>query len=296
MKSIFRMIVGGLLSLILTSVCASAIFAQSGAAEPILCKIPAGTPVSAERVPGWSNVLLVAQSKVTQGDTEKVSAPVVGYAEMFAFVMAANVVSDETPDGPRYRLERVGIGLAAKEAKSWAIASGRSEPGAKPLDLGFLTNRVLGGMEASLDDMRVVAQHATLLMYDSKAIVLDRGRHVERTLRNVVWTDPKRGGIGSAIWLLKGTKEQAYEVVTPTGVFVPQGFFEQRELHVDSNQFTMSMPGPLAFAMVRLPAGRSFDMSPELAAAAAKLRYSRQELSEFGKLLTAALAPLRESN
>ncbi len=259
-----------------------------------LVKIPAGTTIQGASAEGWSHVLLVANSRLTQGNTERVSATVKSFVTMFSFVMLADVEQKSLSDGKQqFELARVGVGLATEQGQGYTVVSGPPAAGTAPPSLSMMSGQVLKKMEASLEKIQIVARHPTLVVMDSPALVTENGEHVDRVVRNVIWTNPDRGGVGSVIWLLKPGPAGQLQLAQDEAVFLPPGFREDRELHVDETQFTLGIPSPKAFALVKLPAGRPFKIPGQVAPVFSRPRFDALQLKELGAQMMAAMTPLQ---
>ncbi len=175
------------------------------AGEPVT-KIRPGTVIKDSEPPlEWTDCLLIAEPRVTDGDIDAVSRAVKRYAELWKFVIVARTQpvqeasSDPENDPPRYQLDDVGVGLAMARSGDLIVASGKTGAGGngtdpnvversgaetKPPRLGLIEQQLLNAAEESLDQMRVVARRSTLVVFDSPVRNSDNSR-VGSTPRSV---------------------------------------------------------------------------------------------------------------
>ena len=64
-----------------------------------IAEIEPGSVVDPAPPAGWSHLLIAAYPRVGSGDVKKVNRTVLGFGSLITFTMAANVVSQELPDG-----------------------------------------------------------------------------------------------------------------------------------------------------------------------------------------------------
>ena len=253
-------------------------------------KLPSGTLIGPRPPAGWSNVVFVSTPKVAHGDLGKVSSTVVQYAELLHFVVLADVQRQRVGDNVRHHLVEVGFGLAISKSGALIVASGPRAAGLEPPELGILENQVVRGAAASLDEMRIIGRRSTLMLLDSPAVFSLRGEHQALIMRTLIWVDPLSGKLGHLLWLLKENPNGQLELALPAGAYLPTPFHEQREMRVDADEFNyLGLPGPLGFALVRLPPGKAVAMEGPLATLASRKEYTTEQLRQLIAALNAAL-------
>ena len=280
-----------------TGSCPSCIGQSTGEAVP---KVPVGTIIGDTPPAGWTHVLLVANPRVSDGDVDSISDSVVRYASLFKFVILARAEaaptehSTEGTENRPHPLQEVAVGLAVARQGKLVIASGASSAGAssaesQPPRLGLIERQLLRVAEASLDEMRIVARQTTLLIFDSPGIVREQQQNRERIVRTLVWVSPDSGRVATAVWLLKPDEGEGLQAAGDYGVVLPNGFREDRRLHVDASLITFGIPSPQAFSLVRLPPGKPFRIDAKLGRAACRDHYTQEQIVELVNLLNGAI-------
>jgi hypothetical protein len=254
-----------------------------------LDRIPGGTVVSDRGANGWSHVILVSRSRASQGDVDAVSGLVDRYARMFQLVILANVATKRLGGQTVYYLEKVAVGNAADiRGQTTVLTSGAGQ--SLKAELGLIGSYVLSSAEKSLDRARQVARSGTLLIFDAHGIVWREGEHREMILRHVIWVDRRTGRLGTAVWLLGEKGPGRYVAAQDHFVLLPPNLCEDRELHVDAGKFLLGVPGPDAFAIVRLPPGRRYGFHDELRSVAATARFTPAAVERLAAELSKAMA------
>ncbi|QDS86012.1 hypothetical protein EC9_01700 [Rosistilla ulvae] len=246
--------------------------------ESAISRIAAGTLISPDGLRGWSDVVLVATPKVTDGEVSEVSQMVLRYAAMLTTVIAADAHEVQG----QYQLRRIGIGMAVADGENFRIVSDRDgEAG-----LGMIGRQVLQAAEQSLDRVTVALRLATAIVIDSPALVAVGKQHEKVVARHLIWVQPKSGSVSSAVWFIRGGESP--EVVDGQGMFLPENFRETRHLHVDVGEFFLGIPGPNAFAMQGLPPGKPFPLAAPHAAAACATPLTIDDFKSLAQYLSAA--------
>ena len=216
--------------------------------------IEPGTIVGDGPSPGWSDLILFARPRLASGDLDAVPDLVARFAGLSSLTILADVVPGHMG---RYELDRVGIGLALESDGREAIAIGADIAGA---DLGFLGRRVfLENERVARASVHQAARTRTLLVFDADAILLRDGDHVARVVRHAILADPRTGRVSTFVWLLDPRPDGTFALADddPPKV-LPPGLHEDRQIDVDADRFTLGIPTPDAFALVRTPPGTPF--------------------------------------
>lgn len=248
-------------------------------------RIPAGVVVGGESVDGWSNPILFVRGRLSHGDTSVVSATVEKYAEMFNLVLLANV--ERAPAGDYY-LEKVAVGFSTPIGGKHVVITSDSHKrlGA---NLGFIGGSVFSGNEEALKDAMQLARYRHGLIMDAPTLMLVDRQHVMRTVRHFIWVSSKTGKLGTLVWAMNGNPAGAYQPVGPAMQLLPPNMQEQRDMHVDGGAFTLGIPSKTAFALVRVPQGRSVPFSEELRQAAGVRQFDQQNYVRLLTLVSQAI-------
>lgn len=230
-----------------------------------LDRIPVGTVIGREPPKGWSHLVLFATPTLTEQDLRDAPKMATHYARMFKFTLLANVVG--VPEGSKiiYKLQRLARGFAIDINGKETVVDGKNTLGA---DLGLFGKRILAENEAILDkDVLQVARTGTMLVFDAQSVMAVGTEHVKRTMRHALIVDPPTGRLATVVWLLTKTP-YGFEPSEPALQFLPPNMQEARLLHVRRDRFTLGIPSPDAFALVRIPQGTPIPYTPELQRAA----------------------------
>ncbi len=271
-----------------------AVVAEDGAAPVLLeprplHRIPPGTPVFAEQNRGYSDLLLFVKGRLAAGDVGSVSETMRYYTDLFNLVFLADV--KRGADG-RHRLADVAVGFATKiRGQDVAVTADSAERlGAS---LSIVGSTVLAGNEAALQEITLTAQNGGCAVIDAPTVVLFMNRHQKMVVRYFVWVSGADGRVGMAAWLLRIAGERR-EFVEKTLQYLPPGMVEDRVMHVDASRFLLGMPTADAFAVVAIPQGRPFAVTPRLEAVGARRTFDEASLAELVASLAEALSA-RES-
>lgn len=250
-----------------------------------LRQIEPGTVVQQQGSRNWSHLVLLSTSRLAAGDVKSTPAAAATYTKMFNLVLMANIGKD---DGGNHFLDRVGIGFATPINGKRVIVTSTTA-GQLGANLGFIGKRVLAGNEACLDDVVQVARFATMTVFDAKAVVQYQGEHTDMVMRHVVWVSPSTGKLGTLVWLLKHDGDR-YALAEKTMQLLPQGFVEDRQVHVDASKFVLGVPTEESFALLRIPQGRAIEFGGEFARVAATKSFDERSLVQFVRELQQNLA------
>ncbi len=253
-----------------------------------LAPIPAGTSFGEEPPEGWSDIVLLADGRLGDGDVSDVADGVADYVKMFDIAILANAERDESA---RYYLEKVGIGFTMKmDGKNTIVTIDSQEKlGA---DLDMIARDVLSGHEEGLADVRQVARDSAGMIVDVPTLMLHQGSHRIMIVRYLVRVSPDNGRSDTAVWLLvEGTSQQDYLLVEETFEHLPPNMREDRILNVDGKSLTFGLPADDAFAAVGIPRGRSHEFTDEMRKHAGRVSFSEEAYRELQSALTHAMTP-----
>ena len=243
-------------------------------------RIPAGTTFTDRAPQGWSSLIMFVNGKLSSGDVDAASATVKKYAAMFNLVMMGN--AGRQSNG-QYYLDKVAIGFSTRNQQGQNVVVTANGGGAA--GIGFIGKSVLAGNEEALGDIRQTARNATSVVIDAPAMMLVGNEHKERIIRYLIWVAPRTGRIGTTCWVLDKTRPPAgYRVGEDTFQFLPPNMIENRVLNVKRDYFTLGIPSPKAFAMVRIPQGTAYKFTPQMLQQAGARAFTKES---FHSLLTA---------
>lgn len=248
-------------------------------AQRYLPAISPGTRV-AERIEGWSHLLMIAEPTLADGDVEALDALATGMASRFNLTLAADV--RRNGDGTFY-LRSLGCGFAVKDGKNYVVVSADESPG---VDLGFIERMVLQRNEACLKDVIQCARTLHMAVFDAKTFVLADGEHREWYVRHAVLVDPASGKVWQLLWFLAPQAGPDGQLQIPDSKVrvVPVGIVEKRAIHVDKRHFAIGFPTDQAFAMMELPKGKVINLPENLTPL---FTARRLEASQVGELQAA---------
>jgi hypothetical protein len=248
--------------------------------------IPVGTEIGKDAPRGWTHLVLFATPTLTEEDVRDSPKMATHYARMFKFTLLANVVGVQ--EGPKisYGLQRVARGFAIDINGKEAVVDGRNTLGA---DLGLFGRRILSENEAILDkDVYQVARTATMLVFDAQATMLSGKDHVKMTMRHAILVDPDTGRLRTLVWLL-AKAQTGYYPAEKALQLLPPNMQEARLLHVLKDRFTLGIPSPDAFALVRIPQGTPIPYTQELQQAATIGPFARDQVFALEAALRTAV-------
>ncbi|MEM6799743.1 MAG: pyruvate kinase [Planctomycetota bacterium] len=268
------------------------LFVLSAAARPVsavdpgwdfeqkpMPRIPGGVVVGGDTVKGWSNPILFVRGRLSAGDTDAVSTTVNKYAEMFNLVLLANVGRSGEGD---YYLDKVALGFSTPIRGQNVLITGDThrQLGA---NLGFIGGSVFSGNEEALKDAMQVARYRHGLVMDAPTLMLVNGKHVLRKVRHFIWVSGSDGKLGVLLWAMDDPGAGSYRPVDSDMQLLPPNMHETRHMHVDGDAFTLGIPSKTAFALVRVPQGRSIPFTDELRQVAGVRQFDQ---ANYVRLLT----------
>jgi hypothetical protein len=140
-------------------------------------------------------------------------------------------------------------------------------------------SRILGENERILDqDVNQVARTSTMLVFDARTVMRVGTEHVRRVMRHAIVVDPATGRLATFVWLLGDDGRGGYAAAEPAVQLLPADMHEARMLAVKRDRFTLGIPSPDAFALVRIPQGTAVPYTPALQRLAAVKNFTAEQV------------------
>jgi hypothetical protein len=241
--------------------------------QPIEHILP-GTVIGDGPPPGWSHLIIKSHPRPGAGDTQRLT-PATAALASFLFTAFVADVRRERGDGPtRYRLHSLAMGLGTNINGKDTILSPDTQArlGAR---LGLLQRLVLSGAYEMQSQACVVARSPVSAIVDARVRLLRLGKHRPAVLRYALLADERTGSLESLLWLIDLGEGGAFRGPASGVRQLPANCVEDCVLHVDGNEFTLSLPTDNAFAARDLPpARREFSFAEEMKPLAARPRLS----------------------
>jgi hypothetical protein len=247
--------------------------------------IPAGTRFDQTPPEGWSHIVLFVEGRLGSGDLSKVSSTVREYSQMFNLVFLADVQQREDK---AYELKKYGVGFSMKiNGMNTVITPEKcKELGA---DLGMIGRSVFAANQESLSQIKELARFSTCALFDAPTMMLYEGEHYLMTVRYLIWVSRSTGHISTFVWLLDREGDSGeHRLVERTLQLLPENMREDRVMNVLGERFTFGIPSKDAFALVRIPQGRSVTITPRLAQVAGAESYDASRLRELLEAISEA--------
>ncbi len=245
-----------------------------------MARIPAGTILGQENANGWNRVVLLAKPRLASGAVDQIPAIARRYATRFNVVIMARVSAVKGEEGQLFQLERVGVGYCTQQGdRQVVISSETSEQ--QGVELDTVERIVLQQNEKVLDEMVQLVRSRTICLFDVKALVLAGGRHHDMLIRHLVWVTPATGKVAALVWPLVPAADGPHRLAGKSLSVVPEGFQEDRLIHVSEEEITLGIPSSRAFALARMPPGKNLAADEPLAQLAARRRYDEQSIQQL---------------
>jgi hypothetical protein len=252
--------------------------------------IPVGTVIGQEAPKDWTNLVLFATPTLSEEDVRDAPKMATHYVRMFKYTLLAKVVGTQEGAKTAYKLQRVACGFAVDINGKETVADSKNTLGA---ELGLYGRRILTESEALLDkEVLQVARTGTLMVLDDLSTMLSGRDHLKMTLRHAILVDPDTGRLSTFVWLLSKTAS-GFEPAEKTLQLLPPNMHEARLLHVLRDRFTVGIPSPDAFALVRIPQGRAIPYTPDLQQAATAGSFTCDQVFALESALRAAAKSAR---
>lgn len=283
------MIVLRILSLLLMTCTASTLWGQSQpSVDRSVVKIQPGTVLNQPDAPRWNRTILLAKPRIASGDVNALSESIRQAASTFVLSIAATVDRDPAANSNKFRLAEVGVGYSVRVDDRFTVIRPEDYED-YGVSLSFVQRQMLSENQKQLETIRVIARGTTLLMFDVPSMMLHRGEHVDFAMRHLIWIDSNSGKLATMVWLNQLDAMQQPRVADWEAIrWLEPATFEDRTIHVDGDQFTLLIPGKRAFALERLPPGRSIAWTAAAAKLGALDRYDMQSMQDLLRELNAA--------
>jgi hypothetical protein len=278
----------------LCALTASAALAQSPSAPFAprqMERIEPGTVIVDRAPPGWSQLVIKSQPRVTSGDVSKVSQSTIKLAGLFFNAILIKVGAHDVAGQRRFQLERLAIGQGTQVDGKDTILS-HSHPSYRQLgaNLSWVASMVLEKTEEHLNQILIVARSPTMAIVDSPATWVRHGEHVPAMVRYACLVDPRDGRAYTLTWLLD-TQPAGYRLADATLVLMPPNLVADCDMHVDADKFTLGIPGADAFAVNQLPPGQRRTMPESIRALAAEKAFTPATTHQLEVGLWTAIFP-----
>ncbi|NND98556.1 MAG: hypothetical protein HKN47_14645 [Pirellulaceae bacterium] len=239
----------------------------------------------------FNQVVLLAKPKIASGDIDKLSAGIQSAATALTLTILATITPPQNQND-EYRLREVAVGYSVPIKGQLTVVTSDT---AKTLGagLGFIQRRMLSENESQLSNVRSVVRSSTLQVFDVPAIMLRGGKHRHYVTRHMIWIDGKTGQGALMVWLLTKDASGNLRPASEPLRLVALGTREQRNIHVDGNEFTLGFPSANAFALEDLPPGKSVAWTVQLAASAALPTYTQEQLAKLSADMNEAIEKSR---
>lgn len=243
-------------------------------------RVKPGTPITLQPPEGWSHLVIAAHPHPSDEARRSVNAQTAELAGMIVTTFVANVQRNQAQ---QFYLDAVamGLGVAIKGKYSVVSPDTQEKLGA---NLGLFARIVLSRFDDKQALCTVVARSETLAIIDTPAVMIRRGKHESVVFRYAVLVNPKSGRLETVVWEIDLDRNR-YVASELTPQWLPPNKFDDVNLAVDLNEFTLGIPSEIAFATPQLPQGRDLKFSDgfrELAAV-------QQMTAEHAKAIEAGL-------
>lgn len=253
-----------------------------------IVRIDAGTVLNAPNPTRWNRVILLAKPRIASGDIGQLSESIRQAASMFVLSIAATVDQDPLVQESKYRLAEVGMGysLTINNQQTVVHSDNYQAYGAQ---LSFFQRQMLAENERQLGTIKAIARGNSLLMFDVPALMLVKDKHVDFTIRHLIWIDTKTGKLATMVWLLQADRAKQLSVVSTEAIrWMESSTVEDRAIHVDGAEFTLGIPSKRAFALEQMPPGRPIAWVPGASSLAAQEAYTLESIQALLRALNEA--------
>ena len=116
-------------------------------------------------------------------------------------------------------------------------------------------------------------------------------------MRHLIWIDTKTGKLATLVWLLKADRTRRLAVVStePIRKLEPNAV-EDRAIHVDGGEFTLTIPSKRAFALESMPPGKKISWTQAAADLAALESYDINNIQSLLRALNEATQASQAAN
>jgi hypothetical protein len=259
-----------------------------------LMRIPPGTVIGREVPQGWTNLVLFVNPRLGSGDFNEVSGTVSSYTKMFKLVILANTVKTNRDGQDKYHVDKLAVGFAMQIGPRYVVVSADTQEKLGG-GLSIIGQSVLSKNDEMLKEVRMVTSAPTFKVFDADALMLRGNQHKQMVMRHSVWCSSTTGQLGTMVWLLDHNGQGAYKLAENNLQYLPNHYVEDRVMNVKKDRFTFGVPSPDAFALVRIPQGRTIPVSPELQTVAAAKQFTPTSTRQLALALNAALQQPQQS-
>lgn len=247
--------------------------------------IEPGTVVEKQPPRGWTHLILVAHTRVGDGDVQAAPAIAASIAQLFTVSVAAEIKSQREGERPVYWLDRVGIGIGTRIRGQNTIISSDTQA-ALGAGLGIIERQVLSTTEkAFVTGNRQVARTPTLFVFDADIVLLVDGEHKNMVTRYALLVSRDTGQLGALSWVLEPVESGGYRLVERPLQFLSVPTFEDRVLSVKADRFFFGIPAADAFAQIRPSSGQPLPWTAGLRAYADRRTFSADSIRQFEREL-----------
>jgi len=239
-------------------------------------RIAADTFVNAKTPDGWDALVIKIVPRLGRGDADNVLSIVKENAGLLSTVILAKRREAAAGPPPVFAIDRVAVGFAVASKGGHVVVTSE-----KPGNLGLIQRQLLSAAEATLPDVKRIAQSDTLVLVDLKGILRRGTEHVDMTVRHAVLVDNRDGAFYSLFWAIERDADGNYGKLLDEPQWLSLNRIEDNVLYVDANEITLGIPSKRAFAIAKPPTGTALRFSPRLRELAAQPRFNEQSLHEL---------------
>jgi hypothetical protein len=244
-------------------------------------RLQPGIVVGQQQQFGYSKLVTLVLPRLASGAIDSLPDYAKGYASMFKMVILANVVQQAKGNETVYLLDKVGVGFAMDIEGKMTIVT-KDTANQLGANLGMIDRGVLGGNEDCLVDVIQVARTDRFIAFDAESNMLMGDKHEQRLLRHMIWATPTSGKIGFLIWQLRDTGGDQYAIDSDSMQLLPEGFTEDRKIHVSEGNFLSSkIPTPDRFALESVPQGMAVPFSDRMKQVAGRKNLTARDVENL---------------
>ncbi len=260
-----------------------------------MAQIPAGTAFVASEFAkqpprGWNHLVLFVEGRLGSGDVDAASSTVLKYTKLFNLVILANVAQQQG----RHYLESAAAGFSTKINNNDTVITLATEEklGA---NLGFIGRSVFEPNELALKDLVQIARTPQALLFNAPTMMLYKNEHQMMMVRYLLWANPNTGELRTLVWQMENTEPgKSYALADNSFQSLKPGTVDDRVMNVKGDRFNfLGIPDKDAFAVVRLPQGKTVPFNQELAKLATAPSYTQESFNALLAAIDQALSAQR---
>ncbi|MFO0939176.1 MAG: hypothetical protein U0930_00265 [Pirellulales bacterium] len=246
--------------------------------------IDAGTVINAPNATRWNRTILLAKPRISSGEVGQLTENIRQAASLFVLSIAATVDQDPQAAEPKFRLAEVGVGYSVPVADQLKVVHS-DDYASHGVNLSFIPRQMLSENEKQIGNIKTTVRANSLLMFDVPAMLLQNNKHVDFTMRHLIWIDTKTGKLATMVWLMQADRSGKLSIVSSEPIRkLEPNTVEDRAIHVDGGEFTLGIPSKRAFALESMPPGKQIAWTQATATLAALESY---DISAIQALLRA---------